>query len=276
MSIWLIRLWRDMPLRTLFFLNVLAAGFFLLAPFLAPNDPLEVHADLALAAPSTLYPLGNDALGRCFLSRLLAGGSGSLFFTFFIVLAVAFLGMGLGMTAALVGGRIEFLFMRFLDVALSVPTMALTLVMVAVFGNGLTTTALAIISVSWLVYARTSHAVVLGFRESGFVQQARMGGVGRGRILSHYVLPNVLPHIIILMTQDFGDKLLMLSTLSLLGLGAQPPTPEWGFMLSEGKAYLERAPLLLIAPGFLIFFHVVLFNLLGDRLQDVLDPKRGI
>lgn len=175
--------------------------------------------------------------------------------------------------AALAGGIVEHYFMRFLDVVLAIPSMVLVLVMVSIFGNGILTTAIAIMSVSWITYARIAHSLVLEFRESNFIKQAEMGGVGFWRLLFNYVLPNVFPHIIVVATQDFGDKLLLLSSLSLLGLGAQPPTPEWGYMLSEGKQFMQRAPWLLFYPGFLIFIHVIMFNLLGDRLQDVLDPK---
>ena len=273
MNIWIKKITENKIFCLLLTLNILLVVFFLFAPQFAPNSPIEIHADHALLDSSGQYPLGTDQLGRCFLSRLLYGGKSSLLMTIGIIVFISLAGTTVGIMAALAGGAAEQIFMRFLDVVLAIPSMVLVLVMVSIFGNGIVTTTIAIMSVSWITYARISHSLVLEFRESNFIKQAHMGGVRSIRILFKYVLPNVFPHIIVVATQDFGDKLLLLSSLSLLGLGAQPPTPEWGYMLSEGKQFMQRAPWLLFYPGFLIFIHVIMFNLLGDRLQDILDPK---
>ena len=275
MNIWMKKFMGDRLFLILLLLNVVLVSFFLLSPGIAPNDPIEIHPDLALLEYSDDYPLGTDQLGRCYLSRLMYGGKATLVMTFGIVVFITAAGTAAGIMAALAGGWAEHFFMRFLDTVLAIPSMVLILVMVSIFGNGLVTTTFAIVSVSWITYARTAHSLVLGFRDSGFIQQARMGGVGFLRLLFRYVLPNVFPQVIVVATQDFGDKLLLLSTLSLLGLGAQPPTPEWGYMLSEAKPFMQQAPRLLFYPGFLIFLHVIMFNLLGDRLQEVLDPKEA-
>ena len=226
MNIWIKKIIDNKIFCLLLTLNILLVMFFLFAPQFAPNSPIEIHADHALLDSSGQYPLGTDQLGRCFLSRLLYGGKSSLLMTIGIVVFISLAGTTVGIMAALAGGAVEQSFMRFLDVVLAIPSMVLVLVMVSIFGNGIVTTTIAIMSVSWITYARISHS-----------------------------------------------KLLLLSSLSLLGLGAQPPTPEWGYMLSEGKQFMQRAPWLLFYPGFLIFIHVIMFNLLGDRLQDILDPK---
>ncbi len=273
MNVWIRKIFDNKIFCLLLILNIMLVAFFLMAPHMAPNSPIEINADHALLESSAQYPLGTDQLGRCFLSRLMYGGKSSLLMTISIVIFISLAGTTVGIMAALAGGIVEHYFMRFLDIVLAIPSMVLVLVMVSIFGNGILTTAVAIMSVSWITYARIAHSLVLEFRESNFIKQAEMGGVGFWRLLFNYVLPNVFPHIIVVATQDFGDKLLLLSSLSLLGLGAQPPTPEWGYMLSEGKQFMQRAPWLLFYPGFLIFIHVIMFNLLGDRLQDVLDPK---
>lgn len=273
MNVWIRKIFDNKIFCLLLILNIMLVAFFLMAPYMAPNSPIEINADHALLEYSAQYPLGTDQLGRCFLSRLMYGGKSSLLMTIGIVIFISLAGTTVGIMAALAGGIVEHYFMRFLDIVLAIPSMVLVLVMVSIFGNGILTTAVAIMSVSWITYARIAHSLVLEFRESNFIKQAEMGGVGFWRLLFNYVLPNVFPHIIVVATQDFGDKLLLLSSLSLLGLGAQPPTPEWGYMLSEGKQFMQRAPWLLFYPGFLIFIHVIMFNLLGDRLQDVLDPK---
>ena len=273
MNVWIKKIFDNKIFCLLLILNIMLVAFFLMAPYMAPNSPIEINADHALLESSAQYPLGTDQLGRCFLSRLMYGGKSSLLMTIGIVIFISLAGTTVGIMAALAGGIVEHYFMRFLDVVLAIPSMVLVLVMVSIFGNGILTTAIAIMSVSWITYARIAHSLVLEFRESNFIKQAEMGGVGFWRLLFNYVLPNVFPHIIVVATQDFGDKLLLLSSLSLLGLGAQPPTPEWGYMLSEGKQFMQRAPWLLFYPGCRIFIHVIMFNLLGDRLQDVLDPK---
>ena len=153
------------------------------------------------------------------------------------------------------------------------PGMVLIIALVAVFGVGVFNIFIALIVTSWVSYARFTRSVSMSIIGSDFIHEARLGGANNFKIMYAYILPNILPQMLVLMTQDLGDKLLTLASLSLLGLGAQPPQPEWGFMLSEGKPFMQTCYWLLIYPGLIILINVVIFNLLCDSLRDILDPK---
>ena len=167
MNIWIKKITDNKIFCLLLTLNILLVVFFLIAPQFAPNSPIEIHADHALLDSSGQYPLGTDQLGRCFLSRLLYGGKSSLLMTIGIVVFISLAGTTVGIMAALAGGAVEQGFMRFLDVVLAIPSMVLVLVMVSIFGNGIVTTTIAIMSVSWITYARISHSLVLARSDDG-------------------------------------------------------------------------------------------------------------
>ena len=153
------------------------------------------------------------------------------------------------------------------------PHIVFVIALVSVLGTGTRNLILAMTLISWTMYARVSRSMVISIKNNEYVEQARLGGVGRISVMMRYILPNVLPYLIVLITQDIGSNLLTLASLSLLGLGSQPPTPEWGYMLSEGKRYMQTAPWMLVYPGLVILICVIIFNLLGDSLRDILDPR---
>ncbi|MBQ6368768.1 MAG: ABC transporter permease, partial [Parasporobacterium sp.] len=171
------------------------------------------------------------------------------------------------------GGWVDMVITRFTDIVMAIPSTVFVIALVSVLGPGLHNTILAMSLVGWTEYARLSRALVLSVKENQFVQEARMGGLKSHQVVFRTVLPNIVPYLLVNITQDIGAQLLTLSGLSLLGLSSQPPTPEWGFMLSEGRKFIQSAPWLIIYPGLTIVLHVVVFNLLGDSLRDILDPR---
>ena len=185
----------------------------------------------------------------------------------------AVIGSFIGIASAMSGGVVDSIIMRFLDTLMAFPGMVLIIALVSVFGVGVFNIFIALIVTSWVSYARFTRSVSMSIIGSDFIHEARLGGANNFKIMYAYILPNILPQMLVLMTQDLGDKLLTLASLSLLGLGAQPPQPEWGFMLSEGKPFMQTCYWLLIYPGLIILINVVIFNLLGDSLRDILDPK---
>ncbi len=243
------------------------------APWISPHDPLVQDYANAMISGSPEYPMGTDQIGRCILSRLIWGGRTSLLIVFVVVFIVFTVGVFLGMISGFYGGRVDMLITRFTDLVMAVPSTIFVIALVSVLGPGLGNTILAMSLVGWTEYCRVSRALVMSVRENTYVEEARLGGLSRAGIIRRIILPNTIPYLLVNVTQDIGSTLLTLSGLSLLGLSSQPPTPEWGFMLSEGRKYIQAAPWLIIYPGLYIVIHVIIFNLLGDSLRDILDPR---
>ena len=243
------------------------------APYLAPHDPLATDYVNSLNAGSGEYLLGTDQIGRCILSRLIYGGRTSLLIVFWVIAIVAVLGIFLGVLSGFLGGWVDMVITRITDIIMAIPSTVFVIALVSVLGPGLHHTILAMSLVGWTEYCRVARALVLSVKENQFVQEARMGGLKEHQVIFRTILPNIVPYLLVNITQDIGAQLLTLSGLSLLGLSSQPPTPEWGFMLSEGRKFIQSAPWLIIYPGLTIVLHVVVFNLLGDSLRDILDPR---
>lgn len=243
------------------------------APKLAPHDPIVNDYGNAMISGNREYPFGTDQIGRCVLSRLIWGGRTSLLIVFVVVFIVAVIGIILGIIAGFFGGWADMLITRFTDIVIALPATVFVIALISVLGPSLKHTVMAMSLVGWTEYCRVARALVLAEKESPYVQEARLGGLNRLQIIRRNILPNVFPYLLVNITQDIGNQLLILSGLSLLGLSSQPPTPEWGFMLSEGKKYIQAAPWLIFYPGLIIVIHVIVFNLLGDSLRDILDPR---
>ena len=242
------------------------------APFIAPADPTTVDAARRLAPPGPDAWLGTDNLGRDILSRIMWGARLSLGTAALATVLILTIGVGLGLISGYYGGLIDDLVMRVVDVILAFPALILALAIVGVLGPGIGSVMIGVVSVAWADYARVMRGLVLAARERQYVEAARATGVRNARILLRHLLPNVFPPIIVLSSLEMGGLILAVSALSFLGLGAQPPTPEWGAMLNDGRAFIAAAPQLMIYPGLAISVVVVGFNLLGDGLRDVLDP----
>ena len=247
--------------------------FCLIAPFFAPNDPLQTNLQQVLAAPSDQYPLGTDQVGRCIYSRLLYGARISLGLTFLLLGIVASIGFVIGLLAGMKGKWVDTLLMRVADMILAFPEIIFVIAVVSVLGPGVMHMILALSIIWWTKYARLTRTLVLRVKEQEFMHAGVMAGASKMKLTTHYILPNILSPLIVQFFLDIGGMLLTIASLSFLGLGVQAPTPEWGSMLSEGRAYMQTAPGLLLYPGVAIFIIVVIFNLVGDFVRDTLDPK---
>jgi len=251
---------------------VVFAGVALLAPWVAPYDPEGIALGENLAAPSWRHPFGTDSLGRDVLSRTIWGARISLTIGFVSVGLAIVGGVPLGALASWAGGWTDRLLMRSADVLISFPTLLLAIVVITIFGPGLDHAMLAIGLAQVPLYARLTRAAVLRIKVQHFVEAARASGAGEWRIVARHVLPNCLPPLLVQSTLLFATAILSAAYLGFLGLGAQPPTPEWGTMLAKARDFLRTAPHVSIFPGLTILVTVLGLNLLGDGLRDVLDP----
>ncbi len=245
----------------------------LLAPWIVPYDPTVLDVDRLLSPPSTAHWFGTDALGRDVFSRMLAGARVSLWVGFVAVgLAVA-IGLALGLMAGYFGGLVDEIVMRGVDVMLCFPSFFLILAVIAFLEPSLTNIMVVIGLTSWMGVARLVRAETLSLRERDFVIAAKIAGAGSLRILLVHILPNAIAPVLVSATLGVAGAILTESALSFLGLGVQPPVPSWGNMLMEGKEVLEVAPWLSIFPGLAILVTVLGYNLLGESLRDLLDPR---
>jgi ABC-type dipeptide/oligopeptide/nickel transport system permease subunit len=251
-------------------LFMLAAIF---ADRLAPYDPIRVFRDASLEPPSSRFPLGTDAIGRDLLSRIIHGARVSLV-TGVVAVGIALsLGTGLGLIAGYARGWPELVIMRAADVLLAFPGILLAIAIVAVLGPGLTNVMIAVGIAAVPVYVRTVQAATLAVAQLDYVLAARSVGLPAERIVLRHVLPNVTAPIIVLASVGMGTAILASAGLSYVGLGAQPPTPEWGAMLAEARSYMREAWWLPTFPGIAIMLVVLAFNLSGDAVRDRLDPR---
>lgn len=251
-------------------LVVLAA---VLAPELAPFGPTEQDLFNRLQPPSMEHPMGTDQLGRDIFSRLLFGARISLRIAITVVAITLTIGTAVGVVAGYVGGWVDETLMRLVDVLLAFPGILLALVIAGILGPSLTNIMIALAVVGWTQYARIIRGSVLSVKEEEYIKSAQLMGVSNVRIITRHVIPNVVTPVIVLATMDMAYVILGTAGLSFLGLGAQPPTPEWGTMLASGRNYVDTAWWVVNFPGLAIMITVLGFNLLGDGLRDVLDPR---
>jgi dipeptide transport system permease protein len=253
---------------------VLAA---VLAPLLAPHGPDNQARSYVLHAPDWMFPLGTDDVGRDVLSRLLYGARLSLSIGVAVVVQASVVGTLLGLVAGFAGGVADALIMRLMDMMLALPTLLLAIAIVAILGPGLVNATFAVAIVQLPGFVRLTRAAVLAELGRDYVAASRMAGAGRGRLMFITVLPNCLAPLIVQASLGLSGAILDTAALGFLGLGAQPPTPEWGTMLAEALQFLQSAWWVVTFPGIAILVTVLGFNLLGDGLRDALDPrlKRG-
>jgi peptide/nickel transport system permease protein len=246
----------------------------LFAPFIAPHDPIEQNLEKRLLPPCREYPMGTDDLGRCLLSRIIYGARVSLQLGVIVVGIITVIGVTLGLISGYYGGIIDEIIMRLVDVVLAFPGIILALAVAGALGPGLFNVMLALAIVGWTGLARVVRGSVLSVKEKEFVESARSLGCSDLHIMTRHILPNVMAPVIVLATLDMAFIILAAAGLSFLGLGAQPPTPEWGSMLNSGRAFMRTAPHLTTFPGLAIMIAVLAFNFLGDGLRDALDPRQ--
>lgn len=244
-----------------------------IGPYLAPHHPLKPDPMNRLMGPSRDHPFGTDSLGRDILSRVIFGSRISILIGLIAVSISLVPGTLLGLVSGYYGRRVDEPLMRFMDILLAFPAILLAIFITAILGPSLLNTMIAVGIVYIPHYARIVRSTVLSLKEQLFVQAVRSLGGSNLRILARHILPNTVPPIIVYATLGMGTAVLQAAALGFLGLGAQPPTPEWGAMLSEGRQYIQNAPHVAAFPGLAIFLLVLGFNLFGDGLRDILDPS---
>lgn len=255
-------------------LTILLFTTALAAPLIAPYNPIDATLQNAFQPPSAEHLFGTDKLGRDCFSRILYGAKYSLTSVLALVTSVFIIGTSLGVISGYFGGKIDIVIMRISDIMISFPGMILAIAVAGIMGGSLTNAIIALTIVSWTKYARLARSLVLKIKKRDFIEAAIINGGKPTHILWTHIAPNILPLMIITAATDIGSMMLELAGLSFLGFGAQPPTPEWGLMLNEGRQQLQTAPWLMLYPGLAILVTVVILNLWGDSLRDVLDPRQ--
>ena len=245
----------------------------LLAPYMAPNDPYAVDLTKTLQSPSKEFLFGTDSLGRCVFSRVLYGANRTIFSAIIVVLITFLFGTTVGIISGYIGGKIDRLIMRIVDVFLAFPGLVLAIAVAGLLGGSMINAMIAISLISWTKYARIARSKVLEIKEETFIQASKISGHNALHIMIKHILPNILAYLIVTASLDIGTVIMEMSSLSFLGLSSPLPTPEWGAMISEGKSVIQFAPWTVLAPGLAILIVVVLFNLLGDIIRDLLDLK---
>ncbi|GKU78280.1 nickel transporter permease [Paenibacillus sp. L3-i20] len=238
------------------------------------NDPLAIDMSRRLEAPSLSYPLGTDNMGRCLFSRLVVGARTTIGITMLTLATVALIGIPLGMLSGYLGGRFDAIMMRFLDGASAMPEFVVAIAIAGFLGPSLSNLMLAILWVKWIGYARVARGIVLAERKKEYILAARAAGSSSWNILMLHLIKKVLPSILVIGSLDIGKIIMIIAMMSYVGLGAQPPTPEWGAMLNEGRSFFQSHPQLILYPGIAIFVVVIACNLIGEGLRDQLDVRR--
>ncbi|MFZ4288532.1 nickel transporter permease [Variovorax sp. HJSM1_2] len=245
----------------------------LFAPWIATHNPLEQNLKQALQAPSSAHWFGTDEYGRDVFSRLVHGSRISLYIITLVTVIVGPVGLAVGSMAGYFGGWVDNLFMRITDIFISFPSLVLALAFVAALGPGLDHAVIAIALTAWPPIARLARAETLSLRHADYVVAAQLQGASSARILLRYIVPMLLSSVVVRLTMNMAAVILTAAGLGFLGLGAQPPLPEWGAMISSGRRYMIECWWLVAAPGAAIMLVSLAFNLLGDGLRDVLDPR---
>ena len=256
----------------LILLIALAAIF---APLLTSYDPYESQIQMSLLQPSAEHYFGTDKLGRDLFTRVLYGARVSLTMTLFVVVLIAGLGTLIGVISAYVGGKVDTVIMRLADIFLAFPGIVLAIAIAGVLGGSAVNAVLALVVVGWTKYARLARSLTLKVKQQDYLAAAITNGTRQADMIRRHILPNILPIIIVTAALDIGALMMELAGLSFLGFGAQPPTPEWGLMLNEGRQLIQTAPWLMIFPGLAIVIVVAVFNLWGDSLRDIMDPRKA-
>lgn len=260
---------------TLVFLTIvvimMAAG--ILAPVIAPHDPLEQNLVMKFSMPSLEYPMGTDNLGRCIFSRILYATRTTLGFSLLCTVLASVIGITLGVTAGYKGGVVDMLIMRLCDVLYAFPALVLVMAIVGFIGVGIFNVIIAMLILQWLWYARVSRNLAAGESVKSYIAAARLCGASDTKIIFRHILPNIIPNMLAIFTVDFGHTILAISGYSFLGLGVQVPNPEWGAMISEGRNFINTDPWLMFWPGMMILLSVIAVNIIGDNMRDALEGQ---
>lgn len=245
------------------------------APYIAPYDPYAQDLSNALSAPDAVHLLGTDRYGRDMLSRVIVGSQTTIYSSLLLVLIITVIGTAVGIFCGYHGGKLDALLMRISDIFLAFPGMVFAIAVAGVMGGGIMNAVVALACISWPKFARIARSQVMTIKAMPFISAARLSGSGTGKILIKHILPNISGPIIVTAVLDIGTIMMEIAGLSFLGLGAMPPIAEWGSMMSNGRSMLQTSPWVILAPGAAIFITVMIFNLLGDTVRDVLDPRQN-
>lgn len=257
---------------TILILILLAASAF--APHLVPYDPYEQDLTNALMAPDAVHLLGTDRFGRDMLSRVIMGAQTTVYSSLLLVSIITVVGTAVGVFCGYHGGKVDSVIMRISDIFLAFPGMVFAIAVAGVMGGGVMNAVAALACISWPKFARIARSQVLTLKDAPFIAAAKLAGSGTGKIIVKHVLPNIAGPIVVTAVLDIGTMMMEIAGLSFLGLGAMPPVAEWGSMMSSGRSMLQTSPWVILSPGCAIFVTVMLFNLLGDTVRDVLDPRQ--
>ncbi len=243
------------------------------APVIEPCDPAKMVLADKFIRPFSEHIFGTDNMGRDIFSRIIEGSRISLSIAFLVVIISAGMGTAIGLASGFYGRKIDMVLMRIVDVLLAFPTIVFALAVSAMLGTGQMNLVIALCCIQWTKYARVARGEAILLKNAEYIDAARVIGNHSFQIIVQYFLPNVISKIVILMSLDIGGIILYCSSLSFLGLGAQPPSPDWGAMISDGKDYMRYAPWMAVFPGLAIAISALAFNMLGDGIRDLLDPR---
>jgi len=244
--------------------------------FYLRHDPTLTNLDGRLQGMSLQHPLGTDQLGRDVLTRLLLGGQQTIGYSLLALVAALIIGIPFGLISGYKRGIVDRIFMRIADAFLAFPDMIVAIVLSGLLGPGIGNLVLAIVMVKWVSYARLVRSTVLSESQKDYVLIARTNGLSSMKIIRKHLFPHIVGHVLVLASLDLGKIILLISAFSYIGLGAQPPTPEWGAMLNDSRPYFQSRPELMIYPGLAIVIVVLLTNMLGDYLRDYYDVKKEV
>lgn len=246
-----------------------------LAPYITPYDPYEQDLSKALLAPGREYLLGTDRYGRDMLSRVIMGARSSISSALILVAVITITGSIVGILCGYRGGKLDSFLMRISDIFLAFPGMVFAIAAASVMSGGIMNAVAALAFISWPKYARIARSQVLSIKSAPYISAARLAGSGPLKIMLKHIVPNIAGSVVVTAVLDIGTMMMEIAGLSFLGLGAAPPTAEWGSMMSNGRSMLQTSPWVILAPGCAIFLTVMVFNLLGDTVRDVLDPRQN-
>lgn len=262
----------------LYILLFVVSILFLVALFgehIVPNDPYAQDLSNVLSPPSKEFIFGTDRYGRCLFSRVVVGAKTTMFSSLALVAIIATFGTIVGAICGYIGGKVDEIIMRISDVFLAFPGMVFAIAVAGVLGGGIVNAVISLALISWPKFSRLARGHVLTIKNSTYIQAAKLSGCSHMKIIFKHIFPNILGTIIVTATLDIGVMMMELAGLSFLGLGAMPPTAEWGSMMSNGRSMIQSSPWVIFAPGFAIFITVIIFNLLGDTLRDYLDVSNN-
>lgn len=271
------RIRKDRTKHKMFFFGTLAILLILMAafaPHLTPYDPYEQDLGSALQPPGKEHLLGTDRYGRDMLSRVIMGSQTTIASALLLVIIITVVGSAVGIFCGYHGGRLDSFLMRISDIFLAFPGMVFAIAAASVMSGGVMNAVIALACISWPKFARIARSQVMTVKNMPYMAAAKLSGSGMVKILLKHVVPNIAGPIVVTAVLDIGTMIMEIAGLSFLGLGATPPTAEWGSMMSNGRSMLQTSPWVILAPGCAIFLTVVIFNLAGDTVRDILDPRQ--